>query len=141
MKHFHTSSLVCKLSANLYNIGWLIFQQIGVCARYLYIRLGLKSRTKFCFLHCRMSCCWVAKLCPTLCDSMEYSPLGSSVYGISQARILERVAISYSRGSSQPRNWNHISCVSFIGRWILYAEPLGKKRFNSCNDIMDNSKF
>ena len=41
--------------------------------------------------------------CPTLCDPMDCSPPGSSVHGISLARILEWVAISYSRGSSQPR--------------------------------------
>ena len=55
--------------------------------------------------------------CPTLFDPMDCSPLGSSVHGISQARILEWVAISYSRGSSWPRDQTHISC---IGRRILY---------------------
>ena len=53
----------------------------------------------------------------TLCNPMNYSPLGSSVYGISQARILEWAAISYSKGSSQPRDWTR---ASYIGRWILY---------------------
>ena len=61
--------------------------------------------------------CSVAKLCLTLCDPMDYSPPGYSVHGISQARILEWIAISSLRGSSQPRDWTHISC---IGRWILY---------------------
>ena len=42
---------------------------------------------------------------------------GYSVYGISQARILEWVAISYSKGSSQPRSGTYISCIS---RWVLY---------------------
>ena len=46
----------------------------------------------------------VAQSCPTLCDPMDYSPPGSSVRGILQARILEWVAISFSRGSSQPRD-------------------------------------
>ena len=59
----------------------------------------------------------VTQSCPTLCDPMDCSPLGSSVHGISQARILEWVAISFSRGYSQPRDRTHISC---IGRWILY---------------------
>ena len=63
-------------------------------------------------------CCLVTKLCPALCDSMDCRPPGSSVHGISQARILEWVAISISRGSSQPRGWTHISC---IGKWILYC--------------------
>ena len=42
----------------------------------------------------------VAQSCPALCDPMDYSPPGSSIYGISQARILEWVAIPFSRGSS-----------------------------------------
>ena len=42
--------------------------------------------------------------CPTLLDLMDYSPLCSSVHGISQARILEPVVISFSRGSSPPRD-------------------------------------
>ena len=48
---------------------------------------------------------------------MDYSPPGSSVHGISQARILEWVTISFSRDSSQTRNWIHISC---IGSQVLY---------------------
>ena len=43
-----------------------------------------------------------------------------SVHGISQARILEQVTISYSRVSSRPRDQTHISCVSCISRKILY---------------------
>ena len=42
----------------------------------------------------------VDQLCPTLCDPMDCSPPGFSVHGILQARILEWVAISFSRGSS-----------------------------------------
>ena len=41
----------------------------------------------------------VIQLCPTLCDPMDFSPPGSFVYGILQARILEWVAMSFSRGS------------------------------------------
>ena len=51
----------------------------------------------------------VAQLCLTLFHSMDCNPLGSSVYGIIQARILEWVAISYSRGSSWPSVQIHIS--------------------------------
>ena len=57
-------------------------------------------------------CCLVAKPCPTLCDTMDCSPPVSSVHGISQARILEWVVISYSRGSSWPRGQTHISCIA-----------------------------
>ena len=51
------------------------------------------------------------QLCPSLRDPMDYSPAGSSVHGILQARILGWVAISSSRGSSPPRNQIHISCI------------------------------
>ena len=64
---------------------------------------------------------WVhAQLCLTLCDPMDCNSPGSPVLGIFQARILEQVAISSSRGSSWPRDWTHASCVSCIGRQILY---------------------
>ena len=65
--------------------------------------------------------CSVAQSRPTLCDSMECSSPGSSLHGIFQARILERDVISYSRASSQPRDWTHVSCISCIGRQILYC--------------------
>ena len=64
--------------------------------------------------------CSVIQLCPTLCDPTDYSPPGSSVHGIFQTRILDWVAISSSRASSQPRDQTSISCVSFIGRQIPY---------------------
>ena len=47
--------------------------------------------------------------CPTLCDAMDCSLPGSSVYGILQARMLEWVVMPSSRGSSQPRDQTHIS--------------------------------
>ena len=46
----------------------------------------------------------VAFLCPTLCEPMDCNQPDSSVHGILQARILEWLAVSFSRGSSQPRN-------------------------------------
>ena len=54
----------------------------------------------------------VAQLCPTPCNPMDCSPPGSSDHGILQARILEWMGISFSRGSSQPRDWTHISCIA-----------------------------
>ena len=54
----------------------------------------------------------VAQSCLTLCDPMDCSPLGSSVHGILQARILEWVAISFSRGSSQPRYQTQVSHIA-----------------------------
>ena len=64
--------------------------------------------------------CSVMQSCLTVCDPMVCGPPDSSVYGIFQARILEWVAISYSRGSSPPRDQTCISCISCIGRQILY---------------------
>ena len=56
----------------------------------------------------------------TRCDSVDYSPPGSSAHGICRAGILEWVAISFSRGSSQPGEWTCVSCVCCTGRRILY---------------------
>ena len=53
----------------------------------------------------------------TVCEPRDCSPPSSSVHGISEARILEWVAISFSRGFSLPRDWN---CIPWIGRLILY---------------------
>ena len=54
----------------------------------------------------------VAQSCPTLCDPVDCSLPGSSLHGILQARILEWVAISFSRGSSQPRNQTWVSRIA-----------------------------
>ena len=81
-------------------------------------------------------CCSVAKSCATLCDPMDCSLLSFSVYGFSQARIVEWVAISPSRISSQPRNQSH---VSFIGRWILYHWAIWEAPF--CTLLLLLSRF
>ena len=54
----------------------------------------------------------VAQSCLTLCDPVDCSLLGSFVHGILQARILEWIAISFSRGSSQPRDQTPVSCIT-----------------------------
>ena len=59
----------------------------------------------------------VTQPCPTLCDPMDCSPPGSSVLGMLQVRVLEWVAIPFSRGYSQPRDRTQ---VSLNCRWILY---------------------
>ena len=55
----------------------------------------------------------LVQLCLTLCDPMDYS-----VHGILQARILEWVAIPFSRGSSQPRDQTQVSCT--VGGFFTY---------------------
>ena len=61
--------------------------------------------------------CLVTKLCLMLCDPVDSSPPGSSNHGILQARMLEWVALCFSRGSSQPKDR---TCISWAGRWFLY---------------------
>ena len=60
---------------------------------------GSPSMTGMCVV-----CAKSLQSCPAFCDSMDCSPPGSSVHGILQARILEWVAVSFSRGASQPRD-------------------------------------
>ena len=57
-------------------------------------------------------CCLATKLCPLFCDPLDCSLSVSSVHGISQARILEWVVISFSRGLSRPRDWTPVFCIA-----------------------------
>ena len=62
-----------------------------------------------------MSCtvlCLESQSCPTLCKPMNWSPPGSSVHGVLQARILEWAAFASSRGSSQPTDPTQVSCIA-----------------------------
>ena len=68
--------------------------------------------------------------CPNLCDPMDCSLPGASAHGISQARILEWVAIS--RGSSQPRDR---TCVFYIGRQVLYQWATRKAWANARSEV------
>ena len=62
-----------------------------------------------------------AQWCLTLCNPTDCSPPGSSDHGIFQARIIEWVAISSSRGSSRPRDQTYISCL--VGRLFTPVPP------------------
>ena len=66
-----------------------------------------------------VACCSVTESCLTLCDPIDCSPPGSFVHRIFQVRILEWVAISSSRGSSQLKNQTQVCFISCIGRQIL----------------------
>ena len=68
-----------------------------------------------------LCCCLVTKSCPALCDPMDYSSPGPSVHGISQARILEWVAISFSWKSSQHKDQTHVFCI--ISRFFTTEPP------------------
>ena len=66
----------------------------------------------------------VTQLCPALCNLGDWSPIGSSVCGILQAKILEWVAIHSSRGSYRARDWTHIFCTAgrFFTAWAIPGE-------------------
>ena len=66
----------------------------------------------------------VAQSCLTLRDPMDGSLQSSSIHGISQARVLGWVAISFSRGSSRSRDQ---ICISYITSWFFTTEPPGKQ--------------
>ena len=82
--------------------------------------------------------------CLSLCDSMDYSPLGSSVHGLFQARILEWIDIPFSRVSSWPKDRTCISCIA--GRiFTIWAarEALteGRRGCKWCNLASDKIVF
>ena len=91
-------------------VEWILLplqeQNSGRKKMYLCMKLTL-TWLSISFQLILKCCCLVTKLCLTLCD-----PTGSSIHG-----ILECVAIPFSKGSSQAKDW---TWVSWIGRWILY---------------------
>ena len=87
----------------------------------------------------QLCCCSVAKPCLPPCDPMDcILPPGSSVHGILQASILEWVAISFSRGSSQTRDQTHVSC---IGRRILYHWATREDPWWNYTNILKRTTF
>ena len=81
-----------------------------------------------CVCVCMYSLFEHAQSCPTLCNPMDYSPTGSSFYGLFQVKKLEWAAISFSNGSSRSRDRTHISCISytegrFFATWATWGAP------------------
>ena len=68
----------------------------------------------------RHAACVCAQSCLSLCNPMDCSPPGRSVHGDSPSKNTGAVALSSPRGSSQPRNWTHVYCVSCTGGQVLY---------------------
>ena len=79
----------------------------------------------------------VAQLCLTLSDPMDYSLLGSSVYGILQVKILEWVVIPFSRGSSWPRDRTWVSCIAgrFFINWTTMIKDRNGKDLTEAEEI------
>ena len=100
---------------------WL-FSDVIIRFVFVLILIDVSSSglPRFLILFC---CCLVAKLCSSLLQPMDYSLPGSFVHGISQARILEWVDISFSRGSSPPRDQTTSPALS--GKFFT-SEPPGK---------------
>ena len=89
--------------------GWFQFSLLWIILQWTITEANFWVHLQLCWKYC---CCLVAKV------SFETPwSASSSVHGIPQARILDWVAIFFSKESSWPKDWIHISC---IGRWILY---------------------
>ena len=89
------------------------------CYRSSFLRPGTLEMNSFLASNENYCVCILCSLVPD-CNPVDSSLPGSSVHGIFQARILVWVAISSSRGSSWPRDWNCVFSISCIGRQILY---------------------
>ena len=107
------------LNLNFYfRLKWLMSILMSLSEALSSSRTGIVSDNLYYMnwvLHVCVSECVcvrpVTQSCPILCDPINCSLPGSSIRGILLARILEWVAISFSRGSSWPRDQTHISCI------------------------------
>ena len=97
---------LCRNTLFIFQI-FMVFFQIYFCYKCIIVRQVVV---------------WSLNHVRLFCDSINSNPPGFSVHGISKARILEWVATSFSKGSSQPRDW---ICISCIGRQILYHRAQG----------------
>ena len=107
-------ALINKYLLVFFYFVWLVIELFKDSLCLMLIRDLVPSTMLVCV--CILSCVW-------LCDPKDSGPPCSSVHGVFQARILQWLAISCSKGSFQPRDRTCVSCRSLIGRWILY--PLG----------------
>ena len=98
----------------------------------IYKIYGVMQNGKLCV------CAKSLQSCLTLCNPMNCSPPGSSVHGILQARILEWVAVPFSRESSQSADWTRVSCLLHWQAGSLVLVPPGKPEYSAIkkNEIM-----
>ena len=107
--------------AENYFLTYLIFLRLYGSLRietmflFIFQLLGTKSY----LIHISFVKMKVAQSCPTLCHPMDYT-----VHGILQARILEWVAVPFSKGSSQPRDWTQVSHIidRFFTSWVILCD-------------------
>ena len=121
-----------KLSALIDGGGWGRANEPPVSGRPLGAlctqRTACPFRCLTCNVHMLVKKCKRQSLsCIWLCDPVDCSPPGSSVHGILQARILEWVAVPFSRGSSWTRGWTQVSCIAgeFFTVWATWEACLG----------------
>ena len=119
-----TNKLQCLNKSSQFGLGFLslatkriLTKAKGENAKWQFdsyhLESPVKRKEKLLSINVAFSCVHAQSLSRGwLCDPMDCSPPGSPVRGILQARILKWVAISYSTGSSQPRDRTHISCIS-----------------------------
>ena len=109
---FFSPPFIWCLVSNMFFIGTPI-------PDYLAGSKTKRMSTFFSMWKSKCVCARSSQSCPTLCDPMDRSPIGSSVHGMLQARILEWVAMPSSGGSFQARERTHVSYVSCIGRQVI----------------------
>ena len=112
-----------EIVLNVWWSCWSCPRLVGISPHYVVVQVQIFvlfpfSNQPWTFL----CCCLVTKSCPTLCNPMKCSPPDSSVHGIPQAKILNSVAIFFSREYSSPRDQSHVFC---IGKRIFTTEPSG----------------
>ena len=106
---------------------WAIVHGVteGLSNKHFTFPLSILWKIKWFLSHLPFAwvfCCLVTTLCPTVCDNMDCSPSSSSVHEISQARILEWVAISFSKGILTQELNIYFLCVSCIVRGFFTVE-------------------
>ena len=124
------------LSPSVFSSLRIFSNESALCIRFcqLYINKARRKNNKVKISMCVL----ITQSCPNLCDPMDCNPPGSSVYEILQARVLEWVAISFSRGSSRPRDQTWVSCIA--GRWFdIWATREAHKKYPGLNLSLNGS--
>ena len=120
-KFFSFSRHFCRFPSRLsaVSLNWSLNIEHNATGLFLLY----PSKVELSFSIFQILCAQSLQSVPPLCDPMDCSPPVSSIYGILQARILERVAISFSKGSSWSRDWTWVSCTAsrFFTHWANIA--------------------
>jgi len=91
---------MCSILIDYLQLGHQVLVTVTMCTMFLFYTLNKQWKSE------------VTQSCPTLCNPMDCSLSGSSVPRIFQARVLEWIAISFTRRSSQPRDWTRASLIA-----------------------------